>query len=213
MKDFGLYIVMTSPLLGYHNFAQICVDEEVPLLQLREKTLQDRELLCLTKQLVAITKGSQTRLIINNRVDICLLANADGVHLGPDDLTWQEARMILPHNYIIGVSTHSLPQAAQLTEEAKKSWEPDYMSFGPIYRTVAKAVPDLPVGVAQLHQVITDAIIPVVAIGGIFPSNISEILSTGARNLGMIRHFGSSSSQQELRDKIREIKQTMQEVR
>jgi len=215
MHNFGLYIVMTNPLLGYHAFTQICVELKVPMLQLRDKSLNDSDLLKLARSLKQITKDSKTRLIINDRVDICELSDADGLHLGPEDLPWQDARKIMTEGRIIGVSTHSLQEAQRLiieVAEAPEGYRPDYMSFGPIFPTVAKAKPDPPVGTELLQRVIGQAPIPLVAIGGIFPQNQSQVLSTGAKNLCMIRHFGESSSANELITKIQLFNQDLKEL-
>lgn len=214
MKAFGIYIVMSSPYLGYQRFTEICVEQDLPMLQLREKNMNDMELLRLASELASITRGSSTTFMINDRVDLCLLSGADGVHLGPDDLSWQEARKLLSPSQIIGVSTHSIAQARGIIAEAKNSdYGPDYMSFGPIYPTVAKAIPDQPVGVDQLSRVIGEAHLPVVAIGGIFPSKLGAVLSSGAKNISMIRHFGESQTPEELITKIKQIKLMLTEVR
>jgi len=214
MKDFGLYIVMTAPELGYRRFTEICVQEEVPILQLREKEMSNLELIALARELAAICAGSNTRFIINDRADLCRLADADGLHLGPTDMPWQKARPLLPENKVIGVSTHSIAAAKHLISVIQKGGDlkaPDYMSFGPIYPTVAKKVPDPPVGTSDLRKVIEIAPIPVVAIGGIFPHNTREVCATGAKNISMIRHFGSSLNKAELVGKILEFKQLLKE--
>lgn len=206
MTDFGLYIVMTRPRLGYREFTKICVEEEVPMLQLRDKTLCDRDYLLLAKLLKDLCRNSKTRFMINDRLDLCLLADADGLHLGPQDIHWTDARKLMPDK-LIGVSTHSLEQFYSLYDEIETGCEnPDYISFGPVYPTVAKAIPDPPVGTAQLAQVIAMAQHPIVAIGGIFPDKFDEVLAAGAKNICMIRYFGECQDSQSLRDKIRIMK-------
>ncbi|MDD2332042.1 MAG: thiamine phosphate synthase [Candidatus Cloacimonetes bacterium] len=213
MEDFGLYIVMTAPELGYQEFTRICVEAEVPMLQLRDKRMGDRELLLLASTLAEQTRGSKTRFIINERIDICLLSGADGVHFGPDDLSWQEARKLLPKSCLVGISTHSLEQAQQAQNDAAiNPWGISYMSFGPIYPTVAKAIPDPPVGSENLRKVLKNDTLPVVAIGGIFSHNLPEVLSTGARNVCMIRQFGQARTESELRQRINTTKQQLMEV-
>jgi thiamine-phosphate pyrophosphorylase len=115
MENFGLYIVMTNPLLGYETFTEICVQEEVPMLQIRDKHLSDKELLNLCKRLKAITEGSKTRFIVDDRPDICLLTKADGLHLGQDDLPWKEV-IIFCHQHSSSVVLHNLKQAKELME-------------------------------------------------------------------------------------------------
>ena len=183
MEDFGLYIIITKPVLPYIDIAKICVKHEIKMLQLREKNLSDKELLKIAKDLRNITKGTKTKLVINDRPDIAVLCDADYLHLGQDDITIEDARKIVG-NMKIGLSTHSIIQV----EEAIAN-NPDYIGFGPIYPTNAKAIPDEPVGVGKLKEVLLKSNIPVVAIGGIFPENINEVISSGARNIVMVRHF------------------------
>lgn len=216
MKNFGLYIVMTNPLLGYKTFTEICVQEEVPLLQIRDKYLTDRELLTLCKRLKAITEGSKTRFIVNDRPDICLLTKADGLHLGQDDLPWQEVLPYLPENILLGVSTHNLKQVQDVITqiiEGKDNFKPDYLSFGPIYPTVAKEKPDPATGVEALKIVLNLSPIPVVAIGGLFPENLPNVLAVGAQNPAFIRHFTLSQEPAELKAKIREMQSQFKEAK
>jgi thiamine-phosphate pyrophosphorylase len=84
----------------------------------------------------------------------------------------------------IGLSTHSIEQAQQALLQ-----KPDYIGFGPIYPTNAKAIPDKPVGTQQLEQVLGFANVPVVAIGGIFPENLQSVIDAGAKNVALVRHF------------------------
>jgi len=183
MKDFGIYIIITNPSLSYVAIAEKCVSHGIKMLQLREKHLSDRELIKIGKEIRSITKGSGTNFVINDRPDIAAICDADYLHLGQDDISIEDARKVVG-NMKIGLSTHSIEQAA---EALKK--KPDYIGFGPIYKTNAKAIPDKPVGTDQLKQVLGFAHVPVVAIGGIFPENIGQIIDAGARNIAMVRHF------------------------
>lgn len=215
MPDFGLYIVMTEPVLGYEVFTELCTREAVPMLQLRDKHLSDRALLALMQRLKAITKGSGTRLIINDRVDLALLGDMDGLHLGPDDLPWQTVASMLPADKLIGVSTHSIQEAQTLINQYNSGLfqgRPNYMSLGPVYPTPAKAKPDAALGLDALRAIVALAPIPLVAIGGIFPSQVQGILATGAKNIAMIRHFTLCKEASELRDKITRIKEILKGV-
>jgi thiamine-phosphate pyrophosphorylase len=198
MKDFGLYIIITKPILPYSKIAEICMNNEIAMLQLREKHLSDREIVKIGKELKSITKGSKTNLVINDRPDIAVLCEADCLHLGQDDMTYEDARKIVGNDIQIGLSTHSIQQA----KDALKK-KPDYIGFGPIYPTTAKANPDQVVGTDQLKEVLSFADVPVVAIGGIFPDNIEAVLQAGARNIVMVRYFMQS---EDMDKKIKEIK-------
>lgn len=153
------------------------------MLQLREKSLSDKELIRIGKEIRAITRGSETCFVMNDRADIAAICEADFLHLGQDDMSMEEAREIVG-DMKIGLSTHSIQQVKEAL-----AMKPDYIGFGPVYPTNAKARPDKPVGIEQLKQVLDIATVPVVAIGGIFPENIQTILSAGAKNIAMVRHF------------------------
>ena len=183
MDDFGLYIIITNPQTSYRSIAELCVERGVRMLQLREKSLSDKELIKVGKEIRDITRGSETSFVMNDRADIAAICEADCLHLGQDDMSLEEARKIVG-DMKIGLSTHSIQQVKEALVQ-----KPDYIGFGPVYPTNAKAKPDQPVGIEQLKQVLNMATIPVVAIGGIFPENIQTILSAGAKNIAMVRHF------------------------
>jgi len=198
MKDFGLYIIITKPVLPYSRIAEICVNNEIAMLQLREKHLSDREIVKIGIELKSIIKGSKTNLVINDRPDIAVLCEADCLHLGQDDITYEDAKKIVGNDMQIGLSTHSIQQAKDALKKG-----PDYIGFGPIYATSAKSNPDQVVGTDQLKEVLFFANVPVVAIGGIFPENIEAVLKTGARNIAMVRYFMQA---EDIDKKIKEIK-------
>jgi thiamine-phosphate pyrophosphorylase len=183
VEGFGLYVIITRPTLSYTTIAEQCVKMGIRMLQLREKHLDDKQLLRVARELRQVTKGTNSKLVINDRPDIAALCDADYLHLGQDDIPIEEARKIVG-DMKIGLSTHSIAQAKQALTK-----NPDYIGFGPIYPTNAKAKPDPPVGTEQLKQVVEFSNVPVVAIGGIFPENIEEVLSAGATSIAMVRHL------------------------
>ncbi len=187
MDNFGLYVIITKPCLSYKEIAQICVDKGVKMLQLRQKNLSDRELLSISKEIMSVTKGTATKYIVNDRVDIAFLSDADGVHLGQDDLTIFEARKILGADKIIGLSTHSIEQATKAISQ-----NPTYIGFGPIYPTPTKAIADPCVGTKLLKEVLNFSPIPVVAIGGIDEKTAIEVKATGAKNICAVRYLMES---------------------
>jgi len=197
MEDFGLYIILTRPFLPYITIAEKCVAHGIKMLQLREKNLPDKELIKIGKEIRNITKGTCTKLVINDRPDIAAICEADFLHLGQNDILINDARKIVG-DMKIGLSTHSIEQA----KEALKN-NPSYIGFGPVYPTNAKAIPDKPVGIEQLKQVLGFANIPVVAIGGIFPENIIHVIDAGAKNIVMVRYFMQTG---EFDKRVNEIK-------
>ncbi len=187
MEDFGLYVIITKPVLPYTRIAEICVATGVRMLQLREKHLSDREIIRIGRDIKAVTQGTDTCFVMNDRADLALLAGADALHLGQTDLSLRDARKIVGPDMLIGLSTHSIEQARNAIAE-----RPDYIGFGPIYPTTTKAIPDPTVGTGLLREVLDFATVPVVAIGGIFPENISTVKEAGARNICMVRYLMES---------------------
>ncbi len=183
MNNPGLYIIITKPYLPYTTIAEKCVANGIKMLQLREKHLSDKELLKTARQISSVTKGTETKFVVNDRPDIAVLSDADYLHIGQDDISFEDARKIVG-DMKIGISTHSIKQAKEALEK-----KPDYIGFGPVYPTNAKEKPDDPVGTENLRKVIGFANVPVIAIGGIFPENVSEVINAGAKNIAMVRYF------------------------
>ncbi|MDP2753638.1 MAG: thiamine phosphate synthase [Nitrospirota bacterium] len=145
----------------------------VKWVQYRDKEKSRREFYEEAIRLRKLTKDFNAVLIVNDYADIALAVDADGVHLGQDDLPIEEARKIMGSNKIIGISTHSLEQA----KEAEKGGA-DYIGFGPIFRTTTKDA-GIPKGTDMLKEIKRQVHIPVVAIGGINIENIRSVLDTG----------------------------------
>ncbi len=205
MDNFGLYVILTRPAIGHVAAAEIAVRCGVRMLQLREKDMSDGELLRTARELRAVTRGTQTRLIINDRPDIALLSEADGVHVGQSDLSVSDVRRIVGERMTVGLSTHSIEQAT----EAQTLSGVDYIGFGPVYPTTTKAVPDPVVGTALLRQVLAFSHLPVVAIGGIFPESVETVTAAGARNLCLVRHFMAPTDPAEVERRIRQVQRLL----
>ncbi len=145
-------------------------------LQLREKDMEAGELLRRARQLVELCRRSRILCIINDRPDIALLSDADGVHLGQGDPPAIEARKLLGRGKIIGVSTHTLEQARQAVRDGA-----DYIGVGPVFRSSTKPRDFLP-GLALAREVALAALpIPAIAIAGITLANVDEVLASGIR--------------------------------
>lgn len=160
-------------------------------IQLREKHASAREFYEAAKEVSDYTRGSEIKIIINDRVDIALAAGADGVHLGQDDLPPEAARRILGENAIIGFSTHNVEQAI-----AAAQLPLDYIAIGPIYATGTKENPDPVVGIEGLKKV-RRAIkgCSLVAIGGITADKISIVRQSGAHCIALISSLLKSPDQ------------------
>jgi thiamine-phosphate pyrophosphorylase len=154
----------------------------VKVVQYREKH-KDKSVREIFEECLAIreiTRKHGVMFIVNDFVDIALLVNADGVHVGQDDLPIHEVRRLMGHR-IVGVSTHSPEQA----EEAVKSGA-DYIGVGPIFETSTKEDVCDPVGLSYLEYAASKVQIPFVAIGGIKEHNIREVVSRGADRICMV---------------------------
>ncbi len=155
------------------------------IIQLRGKGLPSGELLRAARAVKEVTSKHNVTLIINDRVDIALLVDAGGVHLGQDDLPPVEARRLLGPGKIIGYSTHN---AAEV--KAAEKLPVDYISFGPIFKTPTKADADRPKGIEELKKV--NSTLPITAIGGITEGSANEVLSAGAASVAIINDILSS---------------------
>ena len=150
------------------------------IVQLRAKRLDDAAFLEIAKRVRSACTHAEVPFIVNDRADIARLVRADGLHLGQDDLSIEEARRVVG-DMQIGVSTHTLEQAA--TAEAEGA---DLIAFGPVFETKTKDDPDAVVGLRTLGAVCQAVSRPVVAIGGINPENARETLQAGARYVAVI---------------------------
>jgi thiamine-phosphate pyrophosphorylase len=154
----------------------------VKVVQYREKH-KDKSIREMFEECLAIreiTRKYGVMFIVNDFVDIALLANADGVHVGQDDLPVHEVRRLVGHR-IVGVSTHSPEQA-----EAAVRAGADYIGVGPVFETRTKEDVCDPVGLSYLEYAVDNVQIPFVAIGGIKEHNIHEVVSRGAESVCMV---------------------------
>ena len=132
-------------------------------------------------RLLPLTKAAGIPLIINDHVEVARVVQADGVHLGQEDLSIAEARALLGPHALIGKSTHSIEQALAAVAEGA-----NYIGFGPIFPTPTK--PNYAsVGIVQIGQVVSQARIPVVCIGGIDARNIEQVIRAGAQCVAVVR--------------------------
>lgn len=152
------------------------------LIQLRDKNLTPREFFTQAQEATQIARQRGVRIVINDRVDIALALEADGVHLGQEDLPPEAARLLLSDNAIIGVSTHNLEQARRAAQLPV-----DYLAIGPIFTTSTKSTSEPVIGLDGL-RLVREAIgdFPLVAIGGITHETALEVLESGADAISVI---------------------------
>lgn len=160
-------------VLSYEDMTRRVLTSGARWVQFREKEKSKRKIYGEAIRLRRLTTDYNAVLIINDFPDIALCVDAEGVHLGQDDLPLKEARKIIGRDRIIGISTHSLEQAI----EAEKNGA-DYIGFGPVFPTSTKDA-GKPKGIEMLREVKSHVRIPVVAIGGINLKNVMSVLHTG----------------------------------
>lgn len=178
-----LYGITDRGLANASNvqIARQMIEGGARLIQLRDKEASARELFDSAREMQRMVRAAGGRLIINDRIDVALTADADGVHLGQEDLSVAEAREILGSEKIIGISTHN---RAQFEEALGTS--ADYIAVGPIFATTSKDNPDPVVGLELLREVrgLTDR--PIVAIGGIDLTTAAGVIAAGADSVAVI---------------------------
>ncbi len=179
----GLYFVTDSKLTkqGILEDAKQVIEAGCMLVQYREKNKPSKEMFEKAKQLAELCKSKGALFIVNDRLDIALAVNADGVHLGQNDLPIAIARNILGKDKIIGTSNHSLEEVKQ-SEEA----EADYISVGPVFHTNTKKDAGPPLGLELLKKVRAATKLPIVGIGGVNEENLEEVLQTGVDSVAII---------------------------
>lgn len=181
--DVDLYPVTCEKLsAGRTNFEVLegLVHGGARIVQLREKEATSRELYDMAVRFREITSRAGILLIINDRLDIALAVNADGVHLGQEDLPIEAARKLGPE-LIIGASTHSLEEALRAQDAGA-----DYVNIGPIFPTSTKAGVRHFLGPEAISAISSHLSIPFTVMGGIHEKNLDEVLRHGARKVAMV---------------------------
>lgn len=180
------------------------IDAGIKLIQYREKdlTLLEKYYECI--EIKELTKKNDVLFIINDNIDLALLVDADGVHIGQDDLPINEVRRLLGDKKIIGLSTHSPIQAKKAVLDGA-----DYIGVGPIFSTKTKVNVCDPVGLEYLEWVKENIDIPFVTIGGIKEHNLEKVIDSGAACIALVSEITSSkcikSKVNSIRSKIKEI--------
>ncbi len=182
--DFHLLLVTDRSLVrgrSLESALRESVDAGVPAIQLRERDLPTRELLSLVRQIRAMTRDRAVPLIINDRIDMAVALDLDGVHLRASSLSVSAARRIVGKQRLIGVSAHSVREVQQAGEDGA-----DYVILGPIFETPSKRRFGNPLGSAVLADACRHSSVPVFAIGGITRERIESVRDAGAFGAAMI---------------------------
>ena len=191
------YQLKVEKLLDLFNNA---IDSGISMIQIREKKLSIRLLFDLVSRTVSLRKESGTAILVNDRVDVAIAANADGVHLTSSSIPAKIIKNSFPAEMLVGVSTHSLDEVDQVRSNGA-----DFAVFGPIYSTPSKTAFGLPQGIEELKRVVQAVSgFPVFALGGINETNMFESLDAGAAGIAAIRLFSESNDLSQVVRKIQE---------
>ncbi|MCS6886083.1 MAG: thiamine phosphate synthase [Acidobacteriota bacterium] len=168
-------------------FCRLAATAGVDLIQIREKALSARELFELACGVVSAVRGTETRVLVNDRVDVALAAKAHGAHLTTQSLPLAEARHITGKGFLLGVSTHSLEEAIEADRGGA-----DYVLLGPVFDTPSKRAYGKPLGPEVLSAAVANCKCSVIALGGINLQNYQDVLRTGVAGIAAIRLFTDS---------------------
>lgn len=168
----------------------LATEARVPLIQIREKALAARVLFELASRAAALTRGSETRVVVNDRADIARAAGCDGVHLSTRSLDASVVRRAFGEEFLIGVSTHTQEEALAAHEGGA-----DFAVFGPVFDTPSKRAYGSPVGLEVLRET-AHALkpFPLVALGGVTEGNLSDCLAAGAEGVAAMRLFANGQN-------------------
>jgi len=198
---FGLYVILTDPVVGYEDCARAAVTEGVRYLQLRMKGNARDEIIKTARTIREITRGTSTRFIVNDDPRIAMEVDADGVHLGQSDMPLNQARDLwsVPGK-IFGLSTHNEAQ-----ELRARDLGPNYIGVGPVFPTPTKAIADPDLGLERMGEIIRKSPFPAVAIGGIDEENLPEILAQGVVNFCAVRPIMQSTDPRSIIHRLMDI--------
>ena len=183
-KDWGLYLVTDHHQTGGRDLLEVvrqALGGGVRAVQLREKDLSTRDLYHLAEKLLALTRAAGALLLLNDRVDVVMALGADGVHLTRRSLPPKETRDLLGPQKLVGVSCHSLAEVREASDAGA-----DFVVLGPIYATPSKAAFGPPLTPAVVRQARSITSLPILAIGGINPLRIPEVMAAGADGVAVI---------------------------
>jgi len=159
------------------------VQARIDLVQVRERDLEASELLALVSDVVRLTRGTTTRVVVNDRLDVALAAGADGVHLRADSLPPSGARSIAPAGFLVGRSVHRVDEAVRVAPEV------DYVIAGTVFPSASKPDADPLLGVDGLAAIARAVSVPVLAIGGMSIERVGRIAEAGAAGIAAIGLF------------------------
>ena len=204
MKDYlKLYLVTDRELSLGRSLEEVvseAVQGGVTVVQLREKEASTGEFIELARRLMKLLKPLRIPLIINDRVDVALAVDADGVHIGQSDMPYEDARRLLGPDKIIGLSVESFEDI-----EAANALDVDYIGISPVYGTPTKADTAEPFGLEGLRKAVEMSVHPTVAIGGMNASTIGEVMAAGTDGVAVVSAICSAENIRKATSDLRTI--------
>lgn len=181
--DFRLYLITDrkQTRMPLPDAVRLALEGGVRAVQLREKDFPIRDLLALAQELRHVTREFGAKLFINDRVDVAVAVEADGVHLGRESMPPEAVRKIIGTRMLVGVSTHNIAEA-----RAAEAGGADFITFGPLFATPSKVRYGAPVGTGAMTEVKKNVRLPVFGLGGIKTENVREVMRAGADGIAMI---------------------------
>ncbi len=196
----GLYVVTDASAPGGHlAMARAVLQGGARVLQLRDKTASDAQLLPVAREIVVMAQSCGALFLINDRVELALAAGADGVHLGPDDWPISQVRHLMPHG-IIGASCGSAEEARRAAANGA-----DTIGAGAVFATKTKSDAGEPIGLQGLREIARATTLPVAAIGGVGLSNIAECLRAGAQMVCVVSALSNARDEAQMLTATREL--------
>jgi thiamine-phosphate pyrophosphorylase len=205
LVNFRLLLVTDRTQAGGRSFPSLirqAVSAGLPAVQLRERDLSTRELLPLVQEVQSITALQGIPLIVNDRVDLMMALNLEGVHLRSDSLPSLPVRQLIGPRRLMGVSTHSVEDVRRANQSGA-----DYVVFGPIFGTPSKRSFGPPLGLDLLADVCRQSSIPVIAIGGITCERVRDVRQAGAHGVAVI---GALLTRDDIGEAVREFNHALE---
>ena len=210
-ESLKLYLVTDRDLSLGRSLEEVvreAVDGGVTMVQLREKDAPTGEFIELGRRLMSILKPLGIPLIINDRVDVALAVNADGVHIGQSDMSYADARRLLGPDKIIGLSVENFEDL-----ESANKLDVDYIGISPVYGTPTKTDTAEPFGLEGLRKAVEMSVHPTVAIGGMNVATVGEVIAAGTDGVAVVSAICSAESPRDTAAELATIiKQYQQEL-
>ena len=197
----GLYVITHENLGGGHlAIARAAIAGGAKIIQLRDKSTALREIIPIGQEIRRLTLDAAVLFIVNDRPDLALALEADGVHLGPDDLPPREARKVLGEHRIIGVSCGGESEARRAEKDGA-----NYIGAGAIFGSATKLDAGAPIGIDGLRAIVSAISLPVAAIGGVDSSNIAGVKAAGASMVCVVSAVAGAGDEAAMERATREL--------